>query len=195
MNVYGNEQDPDHPSGYGSAGYGRDGYGGDGYASDEETDTEAGYGKSGYGTMGYDGIDYSTEGYGGNLESAVDESSIAFDPNPSDSGYTPTDVWSSGYQENVYDQAALLDTPYVDTAGDPNHGGNPAYSRSISDESPAYPKSITPPEFEQSDSSLPIQPQQKLQATEAQKAKELEQLRRSQPKVYRSKVFDVELEL
>ena len=193
MNGYGSDQDANDPSGYGSAGYG-----GDGYGNDEETRAETGYGKSGYGTVGYGGTGYSTKGYSGTaggMQSAVDGSSVAFDSNPSDAGYTPPDVWSSGYQENVYDQAALLDTPYVDTAGDPNHGGNPAYSRSISDESPAYPKSITPPEFEQSDSSLPIQPQQKLQATEAQKAKELEQLRRSQPKVYRSKVFDVELEL
>jgi hypothetical protein len=190
MNGYGSDQDANDSSGYSSAGYG-----GDGYGSDEETSTEAGYGKSGYGTTGYDGIGYSTEGYGGNMQSAVDGSSVAFDPNPSDSGYTPPDVWSSGYQENVYDQAALLDTPYVDTAGDPNCGGNPAYRYFISDESPAHLKLITSSEFEQSEPSVPIQPQQNLQVTEAQKAKEVEQLRRSQPKVYRSKVFDVELEL
>ncbi len=190
MNGYGSDQDINNPSGYGNAGYG-----GDGYGSDEETSAEAGYGKSGYGTTGYAGIGYSTEGYGGNLQSAVDGSSVAFDPSPSDSGYAPTDVWSSGYQENVYDQAALLDTPYVDTACDPNSGGNPAYRHSISDESSAHLNPITPPEFEQSEPSVPIQPPQKLQSTEAQKAKELEQLRRSQPKAYRSKVFDVELEL
>ena len=190
MNGYSNEQDPDHPSGYGDAGYGREGYG-----NDEESSAETGYGKSGYGNAGYGATGYSTESYGGNLQSAVDGSSVTVDPNPSDSGYTPPDVWSSGYQENVYDQAALLDTPYVDTAGDPNRGGNPAYSRSISNESIAHPKPITPPEFEQPDPFLPIQPQQKLQPTEVQKAKELEQLRRSQPKVYRSKVFDVELEM
>ncbi|MEX0268905.1 hypothetical protein AB3R30_07175 [Leptolyngbyaceae cyanobacterium UHCC 1019] len=183
-----NEQDPNYPSGYG----------GDGYGNDEETGAEVGYGKSGYGNVGYNGTGYSTEGYGGNaytMQSAVDGSSTAFDPNPSDSGYTPTDVWSSGYQENVYDQAALLDTPYLDTAGDPNRGGNPAYRYSISDESLAHLKPITPSGFEQLELAVPIQPQQKLQVTEAQKAKEVEQLRRSQPKVYRSKVFDVELEL
>jgi hypothetical protein len=190
MNGYGSDQDANDPSGYSNAGYG-----GDGYGSDEETSTETGYGKSGYGTAGYGGTGYSNAGYGGNLQSAVDGSSVAFDPNPSDAGYTPPDVWSSGYQENVYDQAALLDTPYVDTAGDPNRGGNPAYRYSISDELPTHLKLITPPEFEQQELSAPIQPQQKLQPTEVQKAKELEQLRRSQPKAYRSKVFDVELEL
>lgn len=193
MNGYSNDQDANDPSGYGNAGYGNDGYG-----SDEETSAETGYGKSGYGNAGYGGTGYSTEGYGSSardLQSAVDESSIAFDSNPSDAGYTPPDVWSSGYQENVYDQAALLDTPYVDTAGDPNRGGNPAYRYSISDELPTHFKLITPSGFEQSEPSPPIQPQQKLQLTEAQKAKGLEQLRRSQPKAYRSKVFDVELEL
>lgn len=190
MNGYGIDQDANDPSGYGNTGYGKDGYG-----NDEESSAETGYGKSGYSNAGYHGTGYSTEGYGGNMQSAVDESSVAFDPNPSDSGYTPPDVWSSGYQENVYDQAALLDTPYVDTAGDPNRGGNPAYRYFISDGSPAHLNPITPPEFEQSEPSVPIQPQQKLQVTEAQKAKEVEQLRRSQPKVYRSKVFDVELEL
>jgi|GEM_PF-4095776 len=185
MNGYSNEEDPDYPSGYGNAGYG----------NDEETSAETGYGKSSYGKAGYDGVGYSTGGYGGNMQSAVDGSSVAFDPNPSDSGYTPPDVWSSGYQENVYDQAALLDTPYVDTAVDPNHGGNPAYRHSISDVSIAHLKPITSSGFEQSEPSVSIQPQQRLQPTEAQKAKELEQLRRSQPKVYRSKVFEVELEL
>ncbi len=190
MNGYSNEQDPNYPLGYGNAGYGRDGYG-----NDEETSAETGYGKSSYGKAGYDGAGYGTEGYSGNMQSAVDGSSVAFGLKPSDDGYTPPDVWSSGYQENVYDQAALLDTPYVDTACDPNRGGNPAYRHSISDESSAHPKPITPSEFEQPEPSVLIQPQQKLQLTEAQKAKELEQLQRKQPKVYRSKVFDVELEL
>lgn len=190
MNGYSNEQDPNYLLGYGNASYGRDGYG-----TDEETSAETGYGKSGYGKAGYDGAGYSTEGYGGNIQSAVDGSSTAFDPTPSDDDYTPPDVWSSGYQENVYDQAALLDTPYVDTACDPNRGGNPAYRYSIFDESSAHLKPITPSELDQSEPSTPIQPPQKLQLTEAQKAKELEQLQRKQPKVYRSKVFDVELEL
>ncbi len=77
MNGYSNEQDPDYPSGYGKAGYGNDGYG-----NDEESSAETGYGKSGYSNAGYHGTGYSTEGYGGNMQSAVDESSVAFDPNP-----------------------------------------------------------------------------------------------------------------
>jgi hypothetical protein len=35
-------------------------------------------------------------------------------------GYAPPDTWASGYQENVYDLANLWDTPYVDTAANPN---------------------------------------------------------------------------
>ena len=190
MYGYGNEQTPHSPSGYGGAGYGRNGYG-----SDEETRAETGYGNVGYGRNGYGGTGYSTADYGGNMQSAVGGSSFAFAPSPEDSNYTPPDVWSSGYQENVYDQAALLDTPYVDTARDPNRGGNPAYQYSISDQSSAHGNPITPSGFEPSEPAVSMQPLSPSQSTAVQNAKKFEQLRRSQPKAYRSKVFDVELDL
>ncbi|MDX2241590.1 MAG: hypothetical protein NW224_12975 [Leptolyngbyaceae cyanobacterium bins.302] len=188
MNGYGNDQGSNYSSGYSSSGYG-----GNGYGSDEEISPDTGYGKSGYGGTGYNTGGYSTDIP--DMPSALHSSSAGFDPNPEDSSYTPPDVWSSGYQENVYDEAVLLDTPYTDTADAPNRGGAPAYESPGMNERQVTSNPATPFIVEQSERSLPGQQSLKAQPTKAQKARELEQLRRSQPAPYRSKVFDVELEL
>ncbi|KAM3089853.1 hypothetical protein ACKFKG_32180 [Phormidesmis sp. 146-35] len=82
--------------------------------------TDDAYGCSGYDSPGYQSSDYEALGYkspgygdgtGYGATEAIDHQQT---------GYAPPDTWTSGYQENVYDRANLLDTPYLDTAANPN---------------------------------------------------------------------------
>lgn len=84
--------------------------------------TEDAYGSSGYNSPGYESPGYEAPGYksSGYGDGTGYKSIDATDQQQA--GYAPSDTWTSGYQENVYDRANLLDTPYLDTAVNPNPG-------------------------------------------------------------------------
>ncbi|KAM3099067.1 hypothetical protein ACKFKF_15625 [Phormidesmis sp. 146-12] len=58
---------------------------------------------------------YKSPGYGDGTGYGATEAT-----DQQQTSYAPLDTWTSGYQENVYDRANLLDTSYLDTAANPN---------------------------------------------------------------------------
>lgn len=85
-----------------------------GYDTDDAYGS-AGYNSPGYQSPGYEAPGYQSSGYvNGTGYGSTDATGYK------QTGYTPPDTWASGYQENVYDRANLLDTPYLDTAANPN---------------------------------------------------------------------------
>lgn len=89
--------------------------------------TDDAYGSSGYNSPGYQASGYEAPGYQspGYVNGTVYESTDA--TGYQQAGYTPPDTWASGYQENVYDRANLLDTPYLDTVANPNPSSETAF--------------------------------------------------------------------
>lgn len=85
-----------------------------GYGADDVYGS-SGYNSPGYQSSGYEAPGYKSPGYGdGTGYKTMDAT------DQQQTGYAPPDTWTSGYQENVYDRANLLDTPYLDTAANPN---------------------------------------------------------------------------
>jgi len=82
----------------------------------------SGYNSLGYQSSGYEPLGYKSSGYG---DGTGYQSMDATDQQQT--GYAPPDTWTSGYQENVYDRANLLDTPYLDTAANPNPSNGNAF--------------------------------------------------------------------
>jgi hypothetical protein len=84
-------------------------------------DTDNAYGSSGYNSPGYqspgyEALGYQSPGYGNGTGYGSTTDAMGYQQ----VGYTPPDTWASGYQENIYDRANLFDTPYLDTATNPN---------------------------------------------------------------------------
>jgi hypothetical protein len=85
-----------------------------GYGTDDPYGS-SGYNSPGYQSSGYEAPGYKSPGYGdGTGYKSLDATEHQ------QLGYAPLDTWASGYQENVYDRANLLDTPYMDTVANPN---------------------------------------------------------------------------
>ena len=86
------------------------------------------YGSSGYNSPGYQDLSYEAPSY--QSPGYVNETEFGTTNVTSyqQSGYTPPDTWASGYQENVYDRANLLDTPYLDMAANSNPGGGATFA-------------------------------------------------------------------
>ena len=92
-----------------------------GYDTDDAYDS-SGYNSPGYQAPGYEAPGYQSSGYvNGTGYGSTDATGYK------QTGYTPPDTWASGYQENVYDRANLLDTPYMDTAANPNPNAGNAF--------------------------------------------------------------------
>ena len=92
-----------------------------GYDTDDAYGS-SGYNSPGYQTPGYEAPGYQSSGYvNGTGYGSTDATGYQ------QSGYAPPDTWASGYQENIYDRANLLDTPYLDTAANPNPNARNAF--------------------------------------------------------------------
>lgn len=88
----------------------------------EDAYGSSGYNSPGYQSSGYEVPGYKSPGYGeGTGYGATDATGHQ------QTGYAPSDTWTSGYQENVYDRANLMDTPYLDTAANPNPNAGNAF--------------------------------------------------------------------
>lgn len=92
-----------------------------GYGTDDAYGS-SGYNSPGYQSSGYEAPGYKSPGYGDSTGYGATEAT-----NHQQTGYAPQDTWNSGYQENVYDRANLLDTPYLDTAANPNPSNGNAF--------------------------------------------------------------------
>lgn len=93
-----------------------------GYGTDDAYGSSS-YNSPGYQSSGYEAPGYQSPGYvnGTGYDGSTDATGYRQD------GYTPPDTWASGYQENIYDRANLLDTPYLDTAANPNPSSGKAF--------------------------------------------------------------------
>jgi hypothetical protein len=92
-----------------------------GYGTDDAYGS-SGYNSPGYQSSGYEPLGYKSSGYSdGTGYKPMDAT------NQQQAGYAPSDTWTSGYQENVYDRVNLLDTPYLDTAANPNPSNETAF--------------------------------------------------------------------
>ena len=95
-----------------------------GYSIDDAYGS-SGYNSPGYQSSGYEALGYQSPGHG---DGTGYGSADANDANGyQQASYTPPDTWVSGYQENVHDRANLLDTPYLDTAANPNPSNGTAF--------------------------------------------------------------------
>jgi len=78
---------------------------------------ENGYGSTGYGENGYGGNGYEPNGIGANASNALGSGDTAYQ----------RDLFSDGYQENVFANN-FADSPYTETSASPDGSGGSSYS-------------------------------------------------------------------